>query len=35
MNYSRLIEIVSKVFDETIDYDKWNDPEVVDTFLFS
>lgn len=28
MNYSRLIEIVSKVFDETIDYDKVNNKSV-------
>lgn len=27
-NYSRLIEIVSKVFDETIDYDKVNNKSV-------
>jgi len=28
MNYSRLIEIVSKIFDETIDYDKVNNKSI-------
>lgn len=28
MNYSRLIEIISKVFDETIDYDKVNNKSI-------